>query len=645
MAKVRLLAAVIVLSLASITAADMVFCDTFDDNDISDWGIIVTGDAAFETCTNKLASIPHSVHVNSPGLYMSMGTSPVYDLNIADDYNVAFNFLLPDIDNEQLEVFHNSHVCLIINMMTDLCWYMEPGPPAPITSLVPNQWYWIEINVHPLEALYYVSIDGEPLATCPISMTPGFENTFRIGDSDSGPTKRGKAYWDNIMVSQKRDYDLDTIPDQNDNCPYEPNPDQNDIDGDGVGDLCDDCPQTKPYAMVDDLGCPVCLYNADFDGDGDIDLTDFSILANSWMAEPGQPNWNPACDISTPPDYLVNTKDLAETTDYWLASVEKYAVLVCGVTDSWMVTSLGQAYNAITGGTGFLPTKLNYDDDHIYFIAPNRYDYTGPHYYTATKANIQAAIAAVANISDNDDSVFVYIITHGNSDGLYNPTMTFDELDASLDAVTCQQMIVVYDSCKGGNMIDALDDDNDVPHKNRILIASTGTANSMYSSYPDGYYPGEGISNNAPETPMRGSDPNPWDEGAEFSSGFFEAFYMVDWYWTWGWINWLCNNQGICSGPTTPAGPPSWNPINFVKPNGLAADLDKDGDISINEAFFYACVTDEVNPTLPIYDPTHTAGTANPYYNKDRGDMAEPQLWAAFRDDVSGSLDPNSTYP
>jgi hypothetical protein len=38
------------------------------------------------------------------------------------------------------------------------------------------------------------------------------------------------------------DTDGDTVADADDNCPGDPNLDQNDVDGDGIGDICDNCP-------------------------------------------------------------------------------------------------------------------------------------------------------------------------------------------------------------------------------------------------------------------------------------------------------------------------------------------------------------------------------------------------------------------
>jgi sulfatase modifying factor 1 len=56
----------------------------------------------------------------------------------------------------------------------------------------------------------------------------------------------------------------------------------------------------------------------DFEGDGDVDLGDYSVLAGVWLLEAGEPNWNPACDMAYPADGVVDGRDLLAFLDYWL---------------------------------------------------------------------------------------------------------------------------------------------------------------------------------------------------------------------------------------------------------------------------------------------------------------------------------------
>lgn len=58
-----------------------------------------------------------------------------------------------------------------------------------------------------------------------------------------------------------------------------PDQDDPDADGDGIPDGCDQCPNTIPGVHVDLEGCPTAI-PADFDRDGDVDLTDLEVLVN-----------------------------------------------------------------------------------------------------------------------------------------------------------------------------------------------------------------------------------------------------------------------------------------------------------------------------------------------------------------------------
>jgi hypothetical protein len=56
----------------------------------------------------------------------------------------------------------------------------------------------------------------------------------------------------------------------------------------------------------------------DLDDDNDVDLEDFAIFAAAWLSQPGDANWNAACDISIPSDGVVDVLDLAIFCDNWL---------------------------------------------------------------------------------------------------------------------------------------------------------------------------------------------------------------------------------------------------------------------------------------------------------------------------------------
>jgi hypothetical protein len=62
----------------------------------------------------------------------------------------------------------------------------------------------------------------------------------------SGPT---------VATPTPDDMDGDGVPNEEDNCPVNFNPDQTDTDGDGVGDACDDCP-TVPDTEQSGTACP-----------------------------------------------------------------------------------------------------------------------------------------------------------------------------------------------------------------------------------------------------------------------------------------------------------------------------------------------------------------------------------------------------
>ncbi|MBN2376275.1 MAG: DUF362 domain-containing protein [Sedimentisphaerales bacterium] len=56
----------------------------------------------------------------------------------------------------------------------------------------------------------------------------------------------------------------------------------------------------------------------DFYKNGVVDFKDFVIFATAWRSEPGDDNWNAACDISMPIDGIIDNIDLAKICENWL---------------------------------------------------------------------------------------------------------------------------------------------------------------------------------------------------------------------------------------------------------------------------------------------------------------------------------------
>ena len=94
-------------------------------------------------------------------------------------------------------------------------------------------------------------------------------NDYNPGQEDADGDGKGDACEDDI--------DNDGILNANDNCPDIPNPNQVDSDGDGLGDVCDNCPNDYNPGQEDEngnfIGDP-CDVGADTDNDGVVDGAD-----------------------------------------------------------------------------------------------------------------------------------------------------------------------------------------------------------------------------------------------------------------------------------------------------------------------------------------------------------------------------------
>jgi hypothetical protein len=140
----------------------------------------------------------------------------------------------------------------------------------------------VELWANDTTKLYYDDLRLEPITGC------GGE--LLDEDFDLDGSSRLQEFLDGTDPCNP-DTDQDTVPDAEDNCPTEPNPDQLDIDFDGIGDVCDD------------VNCP-----GDTDGNNAVDIDDIvRIVLDFGHVGPDAPNGG---DVNG--DMVVNIDDIVQ---------------------------------------------------------------------------------------------------------------------------------------------------------------------------------------------------------------------------------------------------------------------------------------------------------------------------------------------
>jgi hypothetical protein len=156
--------------------------------------------------------------------------------------------------------------------------------------------------------------------------TSGSDGETRL-DAPIGVDPHGQPMM-SLFAPLGDDSDGDTIPDECDNCPLIQNPGQEDMDADGIGDVCDDSDGDGAADSIDN--CPVAANptQLDTDGDGDGDVCDpdddddgvADCMDNCPLVEnPGQSDFDgdglgDACDPDDDNDGVPDADDLCPET-------------------------------------------------------------------------------------------------------------------------------------------------------------------------------------------------------------------------------------------------------------------------------------------------------------------------------------------
>jgi hypothetical protein len=141
----------------------------------------------------------------------------------------------------------------------------------------------------PLASLVFSSTVGGPLDNCPLTPNPGQEDVDSDGLGD-------------LCDISPEDLDGDGVLNVSDNCPNTHNTNQDNNDGDGLGDVCDDDDDNDGVDDTDEATLLTDAFNADTDGDGILDGAedfDFDGRDNSEELGLGRSPFDPDVELTT----------------------------------------------------------------------------------------------------------------------------------------------------------------------------------------------------------------------------------------------------------------------------------------------------------------------------------------------------------
>jgi hypothetical protein len=191
---------------------------------------------------------------------------------------------------------------------------------------------------------------------------------------------------------------------------------------------------------------------------------------------------------------------VAQLTVHRLAQSSGAAIILAGHNETFglqanLANIANRAYRLLQG-TGF-------DDDHIFYLAPESQDPDGDGVSEvdapASPANLQTALAAWAvSRTGPDRPLQLFLFDHGEieafcADGCADPgAITSDQLDGWLTTLEAasgiSQINIVIEACHSGSFVDRLGGAGSITRAGRVVIASTDRDHNAYASAQGAYF-------------------------------------------------------------------------------------------------------------------------------------------------------------
>jgi parallel beta-helix repeat protein len=259
-------------------------------------GIVCAGYARSQTIISENIISNNTAEWYGGGIYICYGSNPL-----------IINNIITNNRNRPIQVFYSGCPNIVNNTIVHNRYGIWSWDAS---ALITNCILWENgTNLDGCLATYS-NIQGGAPGIGNIDVDPCFASPGYMHDNNT-PEDANDDFWvdgDYHLLSESQCIDAG---DPN----YVHLPNETDIDGrprivDG------DCNGTE----IIDMGAYEFSYAyiGDFDGQCDVDLKDFAILALAWLTDEGEDGWNPICDIGMPADNSVNILDLAVLSRYWL---------------------------------------------------------------------------------------------------------------------------------------------------------------------------------------------------------------------------------------------------------------------------------------------------------------------------------------